>query len=199
VCGCEEPCDRKRVTRARFFEEDLRAVWTCAAPTFSYDEASIMSCPVLSSTHVGYLHVAIRAAILIPLSRFTTLFLDFSLFVHDCTIPWLAATGVQYISCMSTTSRDRTIMSIRETTLGPIFPLNIFPYVSPVSTQWGIWHYSNSRISGMGKRMNCTEATLAKHKCPENITRSRNAGTRTTNYSKASSALRRTRRRTFFL
>jgi hypothetical protein len=30
-------------------------------------------------------------------ARFTTLFLDFSLFVHDCTIPWLAAAGVQYI------------------------------------------------------------------------------------------------------
>lgn len=34
--------------------------------------------------------------------------------------------------------------------------------------------------------MDCTEATSAKQKCPEKITRSRNcAGTRTTDYSKA--------------
>jgi hypothetical protein len=59
---------------------------------------------------------------------------DFSLFVHDCTIPWLAAVGVQYISgvhrtnfchclnerlcvaylCCSTSSRYLTMTSREE-------------------------------------------------------------------------------------
>ena len=57
---------------------------------------------------------------------------------------------------------------------------------------------NGSRISGMRKRMNVLYRSDVSEICARKITRSGGCA-RTTNYSKASSALRRTRRRTFFL
>ncbi len=59
---------------------------------------------------------------------------------------------------------------------------------------------NNSRISGMGETDEwITQKQRQRNMCPE-ITRSGGcARARSNNYSKASSALRRTRRRTFFL
>lgn len=143
---------------ARVFEEDLRAVWTCAAPTISYDEASNMSRvpPLLYSCWISMWPSVQPSLFLCPaLQLYSLTFLYFLMTVRfpgslprvynisGCALhkrlPLNERSWVVYIRCcMSTTSRDLTMTSIREMTIGSIFSLNIFPYVSPVRTPWGI-------------------------------------------------------------